>query len=51
LTNKSFDKKLILYFGLFLIEIFKNLDIYLMLKRLVNAFLPLLIHQEETSEV
>jgi hypothetical protein len=34
-----------------LIEIFKNLDMYLMPKRLVNSFLLLLIHQEAATEV
>jgi hypothetical protein len=51
MNNKSFDTKYILYFSVFLTEIVKILDIYLMLNRLVKAFLPLLIHQEEITEV
>jgi hypothetical protein len=49
--NESFGINLIFYFGAFLIEIVKNLEIYLMPKRLVNAFLLLLIHREEATEV
>jgi hypothetical protein len=51
LINKSFDTNLIFYFGALLIKTIKKLDIYLMQKRLVNSFLPLLIRREEATEV
>jgi hypothetical protein len=48
--HKSFETNLIFYFGAFLIEIFKNLDIYSMPKRLLNSFHLLLIYREEATE-